>query len=62
MDDSGFQTGDRVRAFDTWSNKSQGKGTVATTSQTGCGVELDKAKGAVAHFYNSELAKVIEHR
>lgn len=62
MADNSFQTGDRVRAFDSWTNRSQGQGIVATTSQTGCGVELDKRKGSVAHFYDSELTKVTERR
>ena len=58
-----FETGDRVRAFDSWSNKSQGTGTVATVGESGAGVVLDRDdSGKPAHFYNSELTKVSERR
>ncbi|MGE5594699.1 MAG: hypothetical protein ACM3S1_01540 [Hyphomicrobiales bacterium] len=53
-----FKAGDRVRAYSSWNSKSQGTGTVTTTSDTGAGVELDKAPGAPAHFYTSELTKI----
>lgn len=59
---SAFKPGDRVRASSSWTDKSQGKGTVTTVSDTGCGVELDRDKGSIAHFYNSELTKVTERR
>jgi hypothetical protein len=55
-----LKPGDRVRATCSWSGKSQGKGTVTTTSDTGAGVELDKAQGTTAHFYTSELTKLTE--
>ena len=57
-----LQTGDRVRAYSSWNDKSQGKGTVVTTTDSGAGVELDKAPGAPAHFYTSELTKIRDHR
>jgi hypothetical protein len=60
---SKFSTGDRVRAVSAWTGRSEGKGTVATVGDHGCGVELDKQQGGgPAHFYDSELTKVNEQR
>jgi hypothetical protein len=55
-----LKPGDRVSATSTWNGKRQGRGTVVTVNDKGAGVELDKAKGSTAHFYNSELTKVTD--
>lgn len=58
-----FKTGDRVRAISSWTGRSEGKGTVTTVSDAGCGVTLDRSTGdGPAHFYDSELTKVNEKR
>lgn len=55
---SKFKPGDRVQAKSAWTGRSNGKGTVETTGDHGCGVVLDRDEtGRPAHFYNSELRK-----
>lgn len=56
---SKFDTGDRVQTTSSWTGRSDGKGTIATVGDNGCGVVLDRhQEGGPTHYYDSELKKI----
>lgn len=58
-----YKAGDTVRVKSSWSGKGQGTGTVVTSGDSGCGVQMDRDPGGDrAHFYDSELTKVNKRR